>query len=145
MTIREAHIKDIRQIQTVRNAVRENTLSDPALVTDDDCKMFITERGKGWVCEIDDHVVGFSIVDLKDNNIWALFVHPDFDKRGIGRRLHDTMLNWYFSQTKDAVWLGTAPKTRAEGFYRKAGWLEIGTHGKGEIKFEMTYTSWTVR
>lgn len=145
MTIREARLDDIKQIQVVRNAVKENPLSNPNLVTDEDCKTFLTERGKGWVCEIDNRVVGFSIVDLKDNNIWALFVHPDFDKQGIGRQLHDIMLDWYFAQTKETVWLGTAPGTRAEVFYRKSGWIETGKHGKGEIKFEMTYNNWTTK
>ena len=143
MIIREANIGDIKQIQVVRNAVKENTLSNPNLVTDEDCKIFLTERGKGWVCEINNQIIGFSIADLKDNNIWALFVHPDFDKRGIGRQLHDIMLNWYFSQTDKTVWLGTAPNTRAETFYKKAGWKAAGTHGKGEIKFEMSYNDWT--
>lgn len=142
MIFREAKITDIPQIQIVRNAVKENTLSDPDLVTDADCEEFLFERGKGWVCEIDDQIVGFSIADVKDNNIWALFVHPDFDQRGIGKKLHDLMLDWYFEQTKSTVWLGTSPDTRAELFYRKAGWKEIGTHGKGEIKFEMTYEDW---
>lgn len=145
MTIREANIDDIKQIQIVRNSVKENTLSNPNLVTDEDCKVFLTERGKGWVCEIDDQIVGFSIADLKDCSIWALFVHPEFDKQGIGRMLHDSMLNWYFSKKKENVWLGTSPNTRAEAFYRKAGWKEVGTHGKGEIKFEMTYDDWKKR
>jgi len=52
------------------------------------------------------------------------------------------MIGWYFSQTSTNVWLGTAPGTRAEAFYRKAGWNEIGMHGKGEIKFEMTAKKW---
>ena len=52
------------------------------------------------------------------------------------------MMNWYFNQTDDAIWLGTAPNTRAESFYRKAGWNEVGTHGQGEIKFEMTAEDW---
>ncbi|TPV31147.1 GNAT family N-acetyltransferase [Paucihalobacter ruber] len=142
MTFREANIADIRQIQIVRNSVTENTLSNPELVTDADCLEFITKRGKGWVCEIDNQIVGFSIADLKENNIWALFVHPNFDKRGIGRQLHDLMLNWYFNQTSKSLWLGTVPNTRAEIFYRKLGWTEIGTHGKGEIKFEMTFENW---
>ena len=142
MTFREANKADIKQIQIVRNAVTENTLSDPELVTDADCLEFISKRGKGWVCEIDDQIVGFSIADLKENNIWALFVHPDYDKQGIGRQLHDLMLNWYFKQTTKNVWLGTEPGTRAETFYRKSGWKEIGIHGKGEIKFEMTFENW---
>ncbi|WP_344827467.1 GNAT family N-acetyltransferase [Chryseobacterium ginsenosidimutans] len=142
MNIREAQLQDIPQIQIVRNSVKENTLSDPNLVTDKDCKEFLSERGKGWVCEIDGQIVGFSIVDLKENNVWALFLHPDFEKQGIGTELHDLMLNWYFTQTQETVWLGTSANTRAENFYRKSGWKEIGTHGKGEIKFEMTYNNW---
>ncbi|MCX6209620.1 MAG: GNAT family N-acetyltransferase [Bacteroidetes bacterium] len=145
MNIREAKIGDIKQIQIVRNLVKENTLSNPNLVTDEDCIEYITEKGKGWVCEIDNQVVGFSIVDLKDNNIWALFLNPKFEKQGIGKQLHDIMLDWYFNQTTKNVWLGTSPKTRAETFYRKAGWIEIGTHGKNEIKFEMTYNNWITK
>lgn len=143
MIIREAAIEDIKQIQIVRNSVRENILSDPNLVTDKDCEEFITIRGKGWVCEIDKQIVGFAIVDLKENNIWALFMHPEFERRGIGRLLHKTMLDWYFTKTKDKVWLGTEFNTRAERFYRNAGWSEVGTHGAKEIKFEMTYKDWT--
>jgi GNAT superfamily N-acetyltransferase len=142
MIFREASIKDIKQIQIVRNSVKENTLSNPDLVTDKDCLEFLTIRGKGWVCEIDHLIVGFSIVDIKENNIWALFMHPDFEKKGIGRKLHDMMLDWYFSKTKIKVWLGTSPKTRAETFYRKSGWKEAGKHREKEIKFEMTFEDW---
>ncbi|NLR82542.1 GNAT family N-acetyltransferase [Chitinophaga eiseniae] len=142
MIIREARLHDIPQIQTVRNAVRENMLSNPNLVTDQDCETFLFTRGKGWVCEIGRQVVGFSIVDLQEHNIWALFVHPEFDKQGIGRQLHDVMLDWYFTQTDTPLWLGTAPGTRAASFYQKAGWKETGVHGKGEIKFEMTVDQW---
>jgi GNAT superfamily N-acetyltransferase len=142
MTIREATINDIKQIQLVRNSVKENTLSNPDLVTDDECKEYMTVRGKGWVCELKNEIVGFAIADLKENSIWALFLKPEYEKKGIGKQLHNAMLNWYFAQTTINVWLGTAPNTRAESFYRKAGWKEIGTHGKGEIKFEMTYLNW---
>ena len=142
MTIRQALTTDIPQMQTVRNAVKENALSNPYLITDNDYKNYITNRGKGWVCEIGNNIVGFSIADVKGNNVWALFVHPEFDKQGIGRQLHDIMLNWYFTQTQTTIWLSTASHTRAERFYRKSGWLETGTHGKREIKFEMTFDNW---
>ena len=143
MIFREATITDIPQIQIVRNSVKENQLSNPALVSDKDCEEFITIRGKGWVCEVDNKIVGFSVADLKENNIWALFIHPDYEGMGIGKRLHQLMLNWYFDQTQKTVWLGTAPNTRAEEFYKKAGWNVVGTHGKGETKFEMTYSDWS--
>jgi GNAT superfamily N-acetyltransferase len=141
MIFREAVVSDIEQIQVVRNTVKENVLSNPALVTDKDCKEFLTVRGKGWVCEINNIIVGFAIADLKEKNIWALFIHPEFEKKGIGKKLHSLMLDWYFTQTKESVWLGTAPNTRAETFYRKQGWKETGMHGK-EIKFEMNFESW---
>lgn len=139
---REATKFDIPQIQIVRNSVKENTLSDPNLVSDQDCEEFLTIRGKGWVCEIDDQIIGFAIVDLTENNIWALFVDPNFEQKGVGRKLHQLMLEWYFSQTQQNIWLGTELNTRAEIFYRKAGWAEIGLHGSKEIKFEMSYQSW---
>ncbi len=145
MIFRTATIADIPQIQRVRNAVTENTLSDPNLVTDQDCTEYICDRGKGWVCEIDHQIVGFSIVDLKEHNIWALFIDPTFEKMGIGRRLHDLMLDWYFTQTQATVWLGTSPHTRAEMFYRKSGWIQTGMHGQGEVKFEMPYANWIGR
>lgn len=141
-TFREATIEDIPQIAIVRNSVKENAISNPDLITTEDYIEFMTVRGKGWVCEIDGKIVGFSIPDLEDNNIWALFLHPDFENRGIGRKLHDMMLDWYFAQGKDNVWLGTAPGTRAEMFYRKSGWTENGMHGKNEVKFEMTREDW---
>lgn len=142
MIIREATIADIKQLQIVRNAVTENTLSNPNLVTNGDYEEFITARGKGWVYEIENKIVGFAIVDLKENNIWALFLDPKFEKKGIGQQLHKIMLDWYFTQTKDTIWLSTDFKTRAESFYRKAGWKEVGIHGTREIKFEMTCKDW---
>ena len=144
MIFRKAEIRDIAQIQAVRHSVKENVLSNPALVTDKDCEEFLTVRGKGWVCEIDDVIVGFAIADLQENNIWALFIRPDYEGKGIGKKLHDIMIEWYFSQTKETVWLGTSPDTRAEIFYRKSGWSDKGTRPNGEIRFEMSYSNWKI-
>lgn len=142
MIFRKAEIGDISQIQLVRNSVRENVLSNPSHVTDQACEEFLTVRGQGWVCENDGKIVGFAIADLKENNIWALFLRPEFEKRSIGKHLHDLMLDWYFTQTKTTVWLGTSPNTRAETFYKKRGWREMGKHGKNEIRFEMSFEDW---
>jgi GNAT superfamily N-acetyltransferase len=142
MIFREAEIKDISQIQVVRNAVKENMLPDPALVPDKDVEEYMTNRGRGWVCEVEGIVVGFAIVDLIENNVWALFVHPDFEKMGIGKKLHQIMMDWYFLQTSEKIWLGTDPDSRAYKFYKMQGWKEIGTHGEIEIKFEMCIADW---
>jgi GNAT superfamily N-acetyltransferase len=142
MQYREATTADIPQLQQIRNAVKENVLSDPNLVKEADYVDYLRHRGKGWVWEIDDTIVGFAIADLTGNNIWALFIHPSFEGRGIGKKLHQLMMDWYFSQTDKTVWLSTEPASRAERFYRKAGWVENGTYGRGEINFEMTREQW---
>ncbi|HJW16450.1 MAG TPA: GNAT family N-acetyltransferase [Flavisolibacter sp.] len=139
---REATPGDIPQIQFVRHTVKENILSNPLLVTDNDCKEYITQRGKGWVCEVNQQIIAFAIADLVENNIWALFVHPDHAGKGIGKQLHTIMLDWYFSNTNKKVWLSTAPGTKAETFYRMNGWTDVGYTKNGEVKFEMTGENW---
>lgn len=142
MIFREATIRDIDDIMVVRMSVRENVLNTPGLVTEQDCAEYLTQRGKGWVCEIDRRIAGFSIVDLREHNVWALFVRPEDAGRGIGRELHRLMMDWYFSQTREKVWLGTAPGTRAETFYTVAGWTPTGVVNQGEVKFEMRFEDW---
>jgi GNAT superfamily N-acetyltransferase len=138
MIFREAKAADIAQMQVVRNVVKENQLSSPTLITDEAVLEFITQRGKGWVCELDEHIVGFAIADLHRDNIWALFVDPDFEGKGIGKTLQTLMLDWYFSKGKEQVWLGTLPGTRAEAFYRQSGWQENVRNGSRELRFEMS-------
>lgn len=145
MIFREANKADIPQLMTIRFAVKENVLNTPGLVTDEICEEYITHRGKGWVCETADRIVGFAIVDMQDNSIWALFTHPGYEGTGVGKGLHDRMMNWYFSQTQTTVWLGTAPNTRAERFYTKAGWTSLGLRPNGEVKFEMSAADWANR
>jgi len=142
MIYREAKVEDIPEIQIVRNSVKENTLSNPSLVSDLDCEIYMTQKGKGWVCEFQNKIIGFAIVDLTESNIWALFILPEFENQGVGKTLHNLMLDWYFSNTNKTVWLGTAFNTRAEKFYKYQGWIEVGTHGSKEIKFEMTKEIW---
>lgn len=141
MLLREANINDIDGLSIVRMSVKENVLNNPALVTREDYENYLTYHGKGWLCEIKDEIVGFAIVDTVENNIWALFVKPGFDKMGIGKALHKTMMDWYFNHTDKTVWLGTAPNTRAAEFYTQQGWKNVGMHGN-EIKFEMSKSDW---
>ncbi|MGK7389097.1 MAG: GNAT family N-acetyltransferase [Candidatus Cyclobacteriaceae bacterium M2_1C_046] len=144
MTYREAQIDDIWQLHNIRNKVKENILSDPTLVLYEDYEDYLTQRGKGFVCEVENTVIGFAVADILEKNIWALFILPEFEKKGIGRALHTLLLDWYFSQTQENVWLSTEPHTRAAEFYKRAGWREAGKYGKKEVKFEMTYSDWVI-
>lgn len=143
MVFRQATLADIEQMQRVRHLVKENILRNPDLVPDKDVAHYITEKGRGWVCENEGQIVGFSIVDLREKRIWALFVDPKFAEKGIGKELHRLMLDWYFEQTKENVVLGTTPNTRAERFYQLQGWKVVGNYPNGEVKFELTYQQWT--
>jgi GNAT superfamily N-acetyltransferase len=142
MTHREATIDDIPALSELRLSVKENTLSDPALVTLSDYEDYITVRGKGWLCEQNSIVLGFAIADLKNDNVWALFIRPGYEGRGIARSLHRIMLDWYFGQSKTDIGLSTASGTRAEAFYRKAGWRQTGVTASAEIRFEMEQATW---
>ena len=141
MNFRQAIPEDIPQIQIVRNSVKENQLSNPNLIPDDLVEEFITKRGKGFACEIDKKIVGFSIVDFVENNVWALFLLPKFEGKRIGKKLHQLMLDEYFSKTKETIWLSTEANSRAEIFYKKQGWKNAGLHGN-EVKFEMSFEDW---
>lgn len=141
-TYRVAQAKDIEQIFAVRNAVKENVLSNPESILPTDCEAYLFDRGRGWVCEINNRVVGFSIVDLQENNVWALFVDPAYEKMGIGKQLHVLMLDWYFSQKKAVLYLTTEANTRAVVFYKKNAWEFMGDAGNGEIRFEIDFKTW---
>ena len=141
MNFRQATTEDIPQIQIVRNSVKENQLSNPNLIPDELVEEFITKRGKGFACEIDKKIVGFSIVDFVENNVWALFLLPNFEGKGIGKKLHQLMLDEYFSKTKETIWLSTEANSRAETFYKKQGWKNAGFLGN-EVKFEMSFEDW---
>lgn len=136
MRLRPATSADIEAMHRVRTAVRENVLSNPDAIGVDDYLAMIQQHGRGWVVEEGAEVVAFAVADHSRRNIWALFVAPGHERRGHGRRLHDTMLAWLFAQSGDTVWLGTDPGTRAERFYRAAGWREAGRLPGGEIRFE---------
>lgn len=39
----------------------------------------------------------FAIADFKGNNIWALFLDPKFEKKGIGQQIRtDNLIYWEF-------------------------------------------------
>ena len=143
MTIRQAHTNDISELHRVRMAVRENILSNPALVTEQHYRDYLTTAGRGWLAETEGEVAGFAILDMNRRNVWALFVDPAHEGKGIGKRLQREMLRWYFAQTADTLWLSTGPGTRAEEFYRRTGWKETGTTPDGETRFEMSLEDWS--
>jgi GNAT superfamily N-acetyltransferase len=141
--VRQATVGDVAEMHRVRMAVRENRLGDPAWIQPHDYFAMLTEHGRGWVAELDGRIVGFAVGDRSRMNVWALFVDPDAEGRGAGRRLHDAMMEWFFAEAGAArVWLSTDPGTRAERFYQSAGWSHAGPEPNGEARYEMSREQW---
>ena len=115
-------------------AVRENRLTS-SVITEADYVAAIEEHGRGWVVEDARKIVGFAVGDARDGNIWALFVHPDHERRGHGRRLHDAMVAWLRSRGLERLWLTTEAGTRAQRFYEAAGWQADGRTKGGSIRY----------
>jgi GNAT superfamily N-acetyltransferase len=135
-TLRQARREDIPAMHRARLAVRENRLRN-SVITEDHYAPALETTGRGWVAEDDGQVVGFAIGNGETGNIWALFVDPEHERRGHGRALHDAMIEWLFSRGLRHLWLGTDPDTRAERFYRAAGWRCTGTAANGEALYEL--------
>lgn len=139
--VRVAVRADIDAMHAVRTAVRENRLVS-AVIGGADYAREIEVTGRGWVAELDGRIVGFAVGNARDGNIWALFVHPHHEGRGIGRQLHDALVAWLFVTGLTRLWLTTDPRTRAFGFYRAAGWRATGTTQHGEQRFELAPGDW---
>jgi GNAT superfamily N-acetyltransferase len=133
--IRKATPADRPRITEVRLAVRENRLSAASQAKVDRTADWIFENGTFWVWEEAGAVQGFSVADPRDGTIFGLFIHPDFEGRGIGRVLLPKACEDLQAAGFAAATLTTGPGTRAERFYRTNGWQEIGRRDDGQIIF----------
>jgi len=124
-------------MHAIRLSVRENVLTNPSSVTHEHYQRLLTGSGRGFVCEEEGGLVGFAIADLEASNVFALFVSPAHERRGIGRSLLDELVLALKGERLVRVWLTTDPGTRAEGFYLTAGWTATGFTDSGESRFEL--------
>jgi GNAT superfamily N-acetyltransferase len=144
MSLRIATRADTAELWRVRYAVTENTLT-PGRISDVELHAYLEDFGRGWVIELaPGRIAGFAIGDNRDGHIWAMFVDPPLHGCGYGRQLHDVMVNWLFGQGHTRLDLGTQPDSRAEAFYRRAGWQPTaeGLDAYGDKRFELLKKDW---
>lgn len=134
--IRKATIADRPRITEVRLAVRENQLSRSSVAKVDQVSDWIFANGSFWVWEEDGAVQGFSVADPRDGTIFGLFIHPDYEGRGIARALLPCACEDLRAAGFAVAKLTTGAGTRAERFYRTNGWQETGRQDDGQIIFE---------
>jgi GNAT superfamily N-acetyltransferase len=133
--IRKATREDIPRLFEIRNAVEENRLQQPELVTVADCAWFI-DNAAFWLWIEDGDIQGFSAGDPRDGSIFALFIHPAYEGRGIGQTLLPLACQTLTAAGHKIARLTTEASTRAEHFYKMNGWSEIGRQSDGQIIFQ---------
>ena len=127
---------DIPRLMEIRSAVRENILSDPSRIPVAEYQWYI-DKSTVWIWLESGQIYGFSAGDPRDGSIWALFVDPSHEGRGIGQTLIAAACGTIHQAGHETVTLGTEPGTRAERFYRRNGWVSSGHKANGEILFRL--------
>lgn len=140
LLIRRATREDIPRLFEIRGAVRENRLGDPSRVTVALCE-WVIDNSAFWLWVEDGRAQGFSAADPRDGSIMALFVEPAYEGRGIGRKLLPLACETLRIAGYRSATLTTEPSTRAERFYRRDGWIEIGRKDDGQIIFRKEFQS----
>ena len=132
--LRQACSADIPAMSAIRLSVTENVLSDPGRVTLQMYEDFLERDGRGWVAQADGVVLAFGYADRHQGSIWALFVDPRHEGRGLGKALLDLAVAWLFELGHHRITLGTTPGTRADRFYAAQGWIRTAGSG-GEVGY----------
>lgn len=138
MILRPATKADIPMLFEIRLAVRENAMTADALaangVTPAAVAEMLATTAAGWIADAD---AGFAIADAEDGNLFALFIRPGQEGRGLGRALLRRAEAWLASQGWREAWLltGADRALRAQRFYRAAGWRVAGGAPSGEQRF----------
>ena len=141
--IRPATRADIPALFDVRTSVRENhldlaRLAERGVTPQSVAEMLEQHDARTWVCEDGGRIVAFSMADARTGTVFALFVRPDAEGRGVGRALLRAAEAWLFEAGWETIWLqtGMEPHFRAHAFYRAAGWELAGPADHDDVRYE---------
>ena len=82
----------------------------------------------------DSHVIGFCSGDSETGEVLVLAVLPEYEAKGIGKRLLSHVIECLQSAGCSRLWLAATPDPhiRAHGFYRALGWRPSGEQLENE-------------
>jgi GNAT superfamily N-acetyltransferase len=141
MRIRIAVPTDVPAIFDVRTSVLENHMSVEELarigITPDTVVTMLSGDGRGWVADEGGKIVAFSMADAGNATVFAMFVQPGHERRGLGRALLNEAERWLFARGSEEIWLLTDrnPQVRANGFYQHLGWKNDGIQKDGQVRY----------
>ncbi|MFX4310525.1 GNAT family N-acetyltransferase, partial [Enterobacter sp. 63] len=87
------------------------------------------------VAILNDNVIGFSMILPDEGCLFAAFVLPEYQGRGIGRRLVELAEHELFKHHETA-WLETDKNSRAAQFYMQLGWVKKKNIDGTDIRLE---------
>ena len=132
-TIREATESDMDSLFDIRARTRENAIPRAYLesigITAESWTASIRSGDqRTWVCFDGATAVAFCGADATNGEVVVLAVLPDYEGRGIGKRLLGHAVDWLRSRGWRRLWLATNPdpNVRSHGFYRSQGWRPTG-------------------
>ncbi|CAM3882048.1 GNAT family N-acetyltransferase [Rahnella victoriana] len=130
---------DIERIFDVRTSVKENYLNREEMelmgITESSVIDMIEKNRCAWVAVDDGKVIGFSMIILDEGSLFAAFVLPEYEGRGVGRTLVELAEQELFKH-HEVVWLETDKNSRAAEFYRRLGWVEKENVSESDIRLE---------
>ena len=106
MKYREITLNDTPAIFELRIATNENNFTYEELEARGITHVLLQEKllrsCKGWLCEINNEIIGFAIADKKAANIWALAVLPVYNKKLVAANLQNLAEHWLLSCGKSS-------------------------------------------
>lgn len=109
----------------VRISVIENHLSREEMqrigITENVVADLIEKSHCAWVATDNEKIIGFSMILPDEGCLFAAFVLPEYEGRGIGRRLVEIAEKELFRH-HEIAWLETDKQSRAAKFYIQLGW-----------------------
>jgi ribosomal protein S18 acetylase RimI-like enzyme len=130
---RQTQACDVDALFWIRARTRENPISKERLASlgitpESTASVLRSGRVKGWVALDGSYLVGFCNGDGQTGEMLVLAVLPEYERRGIGRRLLSHTAQLLKSSGLSTIWLAASPdpQLRAFGFYRHLGWNPTG-------------------
>lgn len=146
LTFRQALPTDIADMFALRARTRENPISphelaELGITPNSTAEAMVRGRSSCWVCSDGSSLVGFATGDRTSGEILVVAVSPEFEGKGVGKRLLQSVIASLRSGGCSRLWLAASPDpcVRSHGFYRYLGWQPTGqTVANGDEILECT-------
>lgn len=140
-TVRIATSEDVELLFDIRTSVIQNHLSRAEMaalgITAETLTEAIEHSRCCWIAELDGTPAGFAMIDQSEGEVFALFIRPEFEGKGLGQLLLSSAEDSLFA-SHEVIWLITDGHEgiRANGFYLRHGWVVAGAVDERDVRYE---------